>query len=110
MAVRYSDSKEIQIFGKTLIIRQRTLADILALERLSERYSQNSTGTAILLAAKLRDALKADNKRHGVLPITLRYVLKQFSLNQMLELSKQIDDLEGYGQKKKTETVTAKQA
>ena len=105
----FADRKEITINGKTLVIRQRSIQDIINIERSMKRYSGNTTGTAIVLAFMIKDALKYDNERYklGILkklfPINIKWVLKNFSLAEMQKVQKEITDLESYQEKKNKE-------
>ncbi len=105
----FQDRREIELNGKKLTIRQRSLSDIVALERGAKAYQNNTTGQAVVLACKVRDALKYDNGRSKItiinklFPISIKWVLKHFSIAELSKVSKEIDDLETY-QEKKTAT------
>ena len=103
----FQDRKEIELAGRKYIIRQRSLQDIISLERLYDKYGNNQTGHAILMAAVIRDAMKHDNWRIGLpvikrlFPITIKWVMRNFSIKQMQHCQKLLMDLETYQVKKK---------
>ncbi len=103
----FQDKKEIEIGGKKFVIRQRSLADIIALERCYKKYASNKTAEAVVLAKLILDAIKYDNKYWWIIPWSLKKILKSFSLNQMQQLQKEIVDLETYQVKKKTQESQA---
>jgi hypothetical protein len=78
------------------------LSDIVALERGAKAYQNNTTGQAVVLACKIRDALKYDNGRTRVsiinklFPITINWVMKHFSIAELTKISQEIDNLETY--------------
>ena len=98
----FADRRDIEIAGKKITIRQRTLKDVLALNANYDKFANNTSGQALLLAAKVKDAIKHDNKYLYILPHTIKSVLRCYPLAQLIRISDEIDKLESYGVKKKT--------
>jgi len=103
----FQDKREVTINGKTFIIRQRCLQDIINIEKAFNRYKNNSTGQAVLLAFAIRDAIRYDNFRCNIpivkrlFPISIRWILKRFSLATMQLFQEEMTKLETYSVKKK---------
>jgi len=102
--MKFADRRDLDVNGRKIVIRQRSLNDIIVLETVARRYKGKTAGAALLLSKKIQDATKRDNKRWWIFKPTVRSVMKSYSIQELKYISEQIDKLEGYEEKKKDKT------
>ncbi len=108
--------KEIELFGKKLLLSERTARDVHALTEYSKKHGQNYTEAVIQSLIMLRDGLKVNFLVLKWWQLIKRFKLKrmlrkEFLLNNLsprliMELSDQIYELEGVDVKDLKKKIT----
>ena len=101
------NSETVELFGQKLIVHERFALDVLALE---ERTGSAAEGV-MLLAAAISDALKRNwmdapfyRRRKFKRITTANYLLKNLTVNELLDLKdiiEKLEDAESGGDSKK---------
>lgn len=93
--------KKIKVNGIRLVIKERSLSDMMAIQGVINRAGAQYN-SVVIAAHSLSFAII--NKRFWLLKWTGKRILRTFSIAQISEIVKAVEELESHGVKKKNTT------